>query len=427
MSKKISWLVLILLFFTTACDGGLLPEITTPPPSIGAPVPQSGSGILEVAYIDSGDGEIHTWTQENGSKPITGEGGVQGVRISGDGKYIAFVGSDGGLYFLEPGVDTQEANVLITPDYLSGLMASSGTPPKITQFDFIPGKPIIMLNIKVAEGNGGLDLYEVSVDDSSPRPVRVNAPGQGGQTFFSPNGDWFVLTLPNELLLSSTNNTNPVALFNDLPPYLGIGGREGSDIVWESDSSSFYTVMPTYKDNKLYGTSTVWQVSVPNTTGSAPKPVTDSKFEFVAQLFHPVYISPRGTNVVYLVDYGDLVDYRIANKEGFSTFITYQKDKIGFLGWIPAPKTSKEDSKCFGYWQEHPEWPLLACQGVPAGNLTNKQLLSSQYLQWVDENRFLYISTDSILIFKVRDTNTEIDVGPIITSSNLPVFDFTHP
>ena len=416
MCKRISWFVTLLFLFTTACGEIPLPD----PPSTATPTaaPPSLPPGSEIVYIDSG-GNIVMWTQTNTPVQLTTSGGVRGVRISSDGKYVAYVDGTGALLVLEPGPPLSTPRQLITTDYLKRLSSSVDTQPEIEEFYFIPKKSEIMLVIKVTRDIGGEDIFKVDAKDPNPLPVRMFAPGMCGGMHFSPDGEWFVLTLQNEMLLSRTDGTKSTTLFDNFPLSLGLGGRGGPDVVWEDNSSAFYVETPTFIDGKLYETFTVWQVSV-----QSPTPV--SKYVFTAQLFHPAYLSLRGTRVLYVFDQGDLDDYRLDNNGTVSSYFTYPHGQVGFLGWRP-PALSETDSACFAIWQNTPPVLKLVCPGNSIQDLTNSQLPFVSSFRWADAQRFLYVTANNLLVLQmVGSTTTPLGAISINPNSSLPVFDFIH-
>jgi hypothetical protein len=192
--------------------------------------------------------------------------------------------------------------------------------------------------------------------------------------------------MANELLLTRSTGLDleTVSLFDDFPAYLCVGARGGPEIVWSDDSTGFYAITPYYdpEDDILYGESMLWWVTTP---GGSRNPV----FHFMSQLFQPAYISPLGQRVIYLIDYGDMVNMMIASEGIQQVLMTYQRDSAGFINWRPAPPGGDEDSSCFVFWQDNLETPFLECLNQLIAPLTENPIFRHDLLQWVDEARFL--------------------------------------
>jgi hypothetical protein len=146
----------------------------------------------------------------------------------------------------------------------------------------------------------------------------------------------------------------------------------------------FYVAVSTFDKGILYGESTIWWIPVSN-------PVPVKKFTFLAQIFQPRCISPNGSQVALLIDYGGTGSLAVTEGGEPREFLTYSTDKIGLYGWAP-PVPGASDSECLVYWQEDPLLPSLMCALQSKGLLTNAPVSYPNLLRWVDSSRFLYVT-----------------------------------
>lgn len=430
MTKNI-FFVSVFLIMVAACDAGVSApsgEVSASP-AITQTAAEPPVTTFTVVFVGA-DGFIREWT-DGEEKQLPLGGNVQGVQISSDGRFIAYV--RGGELFV---FDRQHPDILhntprIDQGYLLNLNHSGDMLPEITDFYFITYRDDsnivhhdLIVNVLITPAPGGMDIFRVSADDDDALPSRLFAPGEGGRITPSPNGRWLVVSMPNELLLTRSTGLDleTVALFDDFPAYLCIGARGGPDIVWSEDSTGFYIVTPYYDSNNdiLYGESMLWWVE-------ASSGDRFSKFHFVSQLFQPAYISPLGQKVIHLIDYGDMVNMMIAGDGYQEVLMTYQRDSAGFISWRPAPPGGEEDSSCFVFWQEDFRWPYLRCLNQEIVQLTENPILRHKLLEWVDSERFLYVSgmdANAALYLDKLGDNPALLIGPIYVHPKLPPYDY---
>lgn len=428
--KKTIFLIALLLFMLPACDVPDLPA--TAIESSNAPlVPDSTLSRMTVVYVGE-EGYIWKW-EEGAYTRLEVTDNAQGVQISSDGRWIAYV-RGGELFVFDLQNPTAHHNKpRMDFGYLMNLNPNAIELPRINDFYFITYHDDdgvlhhdIIVNVLVTSGTGGMDVFRVSADDDNSLPSRLFAPGEGGRISPSPDGRWLIVSMANELLLTRSRgfDLETRSLFDDFPAYLCLGARGGPDIVWEEDSTGFYVVTPHYDPDSgtLFGESTLWRVSVPDGQRS---PV----FHYMAQLFQPAYISPRSRQVIYLIDYGDMVSMMYAQDEGVEVLMTYQRDSAGFIGWAPAPRGGADDSSCYVYWQNEREWPFMACIGQPIYQLTENSIFRHDLLRWVDENRFLYVNglePDYTLYLDHRNSDIPSQlISRVHVDPHLPPYDFT--
>jgi WD40-like Beta Propeller Repeat len=413
------------LFFLSACDT-LSPIMPTATPTLTQTVTP-----LTVVYIGA-EGYIWIWIDGVGSTQLPLDGNVQGVRISSDGKWIAYVrGGELFVFDLEH-PDIKHNQPRIDRDYLSSLNSSGTFEPQITDFYFVTylddNQMVhhdLIVDILVTKQTGGMDIFRVSADDDNSYPSRLFAPGEGGEISPSPDGRWLVVSMANELLLTRSTGVDlkTISLFDDFPPYLSLGARGGPDIVWSDDSSGFFVVTPRYDPHTetLYGESVLWKVTAPD---GNPNEV----FHYTAQLFQPAYISPKGEKVIYQIDYGDMVSMMYVQGGVEQVLMTFQRDGAGFISWVPAPADGTEDSSCYVYWLGQRDWPFLACVNQPIAQLTDNSIFRDDLLRWVDENRFLYVnglaSSYKLYIDDRRSDTISRSISTIEIDPILPPYDF---
>jgi hypothetical protein len=422
MQKRILLPLVVTLVAAVSCTPGLFdPVVTATLPASETPTPVPPEDPLEIAYINT-DGKVWLFQEGIGPRPIMfDQQNALGVQISDDGEIVAYINALGELLAIDLTDGTPIQRTLIDSSYLSSLSGDSQPKAYIQDFKFIPNKPELILTIHLYDGVGGSDNFWVDAGHLHPVPSRLFAPGQGGTVTYSPDGNWFVISRPDELILSPESVVQARRIFDEYPPYVGLGSRNGPSVVWTEDASGFYTAAPIYNNNgELLGKSGIWWV---------PMPGDDQQlvFDYFAQLYHQAYISPLGQQVIFLTEYDNLVDLSIARRGFQQVFITYPKAAIGFVGWAPAPENGEEDSHCFVYWQDQPDQPTLVCDGISMSDLASRPVYDLRSIRWIDDDQFLYLSPlngqyDLVLEQINQPGNT---VAQVQVNARYPCYDYS--
>jgi hypothetical protein len=422
MRLRLTTLLLLSMLFTTACvyalDGEVEANVNNPIGTGGETIPVQPRSV-RIVYIDVNRNiALYDDANKGFSTEVMG-GNVIGLQLSDDGRYIAYVILGDEVWVKDLLDRARPVYPLINSQFLARLQTDPNTTPRIAGLAFIPNQPFLLVAIQVTGGPGGTDVYRVDVSNPDSVPARILPPGQAGVMHYSPNGDWFVLSLPNELVLSSDSFIDAIQLFDDYPPFLALGSRGGPDIVWAEDSTHFYVSAPIYQDGTLMGASRLWRVAVPGGGLTA-------EFDYVAPLFHRAYVSPRGTRVAIVFEAENMLEITIARDDGQRVFLTYPITAAGFIGWRPAPENSRLDSECFVYWLEEPLAPSLACDDGSHGPLVPSRILEIQSFRWVDSDRILYRNEANHLIYQDVNLNVIADIDNLFNPTILPGFDFSR-
>ena len=202
-------------------------------------------------------------------------------------------------------------------------------------------------------------------------------------------------------------------MVDGVPYLLGFSAHRGPDIVWKSDSSEFYFVVPVYDNKKNYVGQKLSRVPVQG------KP--EDMFTFFGLPFNESYISNDGTRVAVLVYDGTLTNLHIITSKGDLTYIS--DTGIGFLGWNP-------DSTHVVVWEnDQPTNPFMedvSYIGAPLQLLTNLPGQNINSFEWVTQNCFIYtISKMDILAYYIKEPDAANDSNVMIASNaQLGKYDF---
>ncbi len=234
--KGIFFIITILMVFSTACaisGTGAAPAATpiiitatpegaadmdvflTQTAAVGSTaVPEAHSlpSSLRLVYTDT-SGNLFSWTQADGIRPLLASGDILGARLSDDGQWAAFTRSNDYLHFSlwVIGFDGSGERQLLTEDQLFALKNNAdavGVEPFI--FSWVPGSHTIAFNTSPKfEGPGLLvndDLHLVNADTGAFSTLLT--PGNGGVFYFSPDGSQIALVTPENISLINADGSN---------------------------------------------------------------------------------------------------------------------------------------------------------------------------------------------------------------------------
>jgi hypothetical protein len=226
----------ILLVFSTACAiGGTAPAPAATPIIITAtsegpadpgvfltqtaavmptsvPEPHTLPPTLRLVYTDT-SGNLFSWTQANGVRPLLASGDILGARLSDDGLWVAFTRSTDYLHFSlwVIGFDGAGERQLLTPDQLFALKNSAdavGVEPYI--FSWVPNSHTIAFNTSPKFEGPGLmindDLHLVNAETGAFSTLLT--PGNGGVFYYSPDGTQIALVTPQNISLINADGSN---------------------------------------------------------------------------------------------------------------------------------------------------------------------------------------------------------------------------
>jgi len=177
----------------------------TASPVVTEPTPTSNPTVLRVVYFKGG--HVMLWTEGKGSRQLA-EASFEQVRISDDGQVIAYLGynsaGNAGAYgVFAVDADGTNQRLLVGQDYLRNIPSAE----RIVSFDFAPASHTLYFV------TDQYDLHRVNA--TSGAPATVFGSGKGGLFSFSPNGQWMVLSHPDELVLARPDGTEAHVVFKN--------------------------------------------------------------------------------------------------------------------------------------------------------------------------------------------------------------------
>jgi hypothetical protein len=342
---------------------------------------------LKVAYIL--DGNIWLWDASPSADQLTSDGDAVQVKISDDGIVIAYqrgqslwaVNANGSSPQLL--VDIVSYATPILPERGAGLTLF------LDQFEFQPNthwiyfttswggeKPIIPSN----------DLHHVNADSPIPN---ILLDKDGGNITFSADGNLLVLASLTSIKVIHADGSRMVTALSY--PVISMIEDYIPQVVWLSDGTGFYTV-------------------IPNNNGEKSKYLfVSSERSFSAQLAEyeglAAVISPDGLKVAY----ADLVDttfnlHVIEVSTADTIIASYERAPLLIpWGWSP-------DSKLVVFSNAHPMLLLTAGIGIPPSPLT--EAISPYSLRWIDAEHFIFFRKGDLLIGQINNPETiSIDSG----------------
>ena len=157
-------------------------------------------------------------------------------------------------------------------------------------------------------------------------------------------------------------------------------------MVWLSDSSGFYTVIPASDP-----------VAKPGQKARFLYVAADGSFtaqlaEFATadiRISQPL-IAPNGSKVAYAVQNEKTLELHVIDASTADVIIASHPDALDLRPWAWSL-----DSSHVVYWTGNPALPMVAGINIPSAPAVDS--LTGYSLTWVDASRFLYITTDGEL------------------------------
>ena len=341
----------------------LVPSTPTPMPITTAPTPKLTG--LRVVY--SRDGYIMLWAEGQGTQQLP-EASPDRLRISDDGRMIAYLARDqsGADCLYAVGVNDARPRLLMGQEYLSKLQPAATT---IGDFAFVPASHTLYVV------TDRYDLHRMSAEVGLPSAVLPAA--QGGFFSFSPDGVWITLYHPNELTLIRSDGTHQRAVLAYPEDYQFT--MMGPEVVWEPDSSGFYTVAASGPQGTLEN-MTVWFISA---AGDATRLMSYTGP-------YGSHLAPNGRLVGYAAYQNEPIDVHIVGADGkdstYGAFASQAYPAFKFMGWAPDSGRFVLDLSADGRLSV----PHLCALGEQPVRLADTD--EAYPIAWVDPQRILFIS-----------------------------------
>lgn len=356
-------------------------------PATDSPSPEPQAGLLRAAYFS--DGYVTLWTEGAGSVPLA-EASTELVRISDDGQVIAFPGSDpqGNYGIFTVDADGSNLRLLVGQDYLQAIQPAA----EVVQMDFAPASHMLYFV------TDQYDLHRVNAAGGE-NAVSLFGANAGGFFSFSPDGQWMTLYHPNELVLTHPDGTGARTAF----PYPADFSYTmmGPQVIWEQDSAAFRIFSVTGSQ------ATVWRVPVTS------DPIT--LFAYTGP--YGANLSPDGNKLVYLYFQHEPIDVHVVDQNGqdvvFGNYSSTDYANLDLMGWRPDSQSFLLNLSDDGRLQN----PWLCTPGGQPVKLTDTKYAYA--IQWVDAQRFFFISEVDLRLQSVGQPSVVIDT---IHSSG---YDFT--
>lgn len=376
-----------------------LPPVS--PSETNAPSPFPG---LTITYIL--DGNAWLWDGITPNRQLSNDGEATRVIISDDGKIIAYQRGQS-LWVVNPTgsfpqmlVDIPAYGAPILPERGAGLTLF------INQFEFQPNTHWIYFTTAWGGNKPGIqsrDLHRIQVDDPMPQAVLTQ---DGGSITFSDDG--ILLALASETNIKVAHADGSTLLTALSYPVISNKTDYIPQVVWISDGSGFYTVLP-------------------NDTGGKSKYLfVSSEGLFSAQLSEfdgsiPL-ISPDGLKVAYVEQTASGFSLHIVEASNVDTTIATYENAPMLIPWHWSP-----DSNYVVFSNAHPVLLLTAGIGIPAFPLTES--VSPNSLRWIDNDHFIFFREGKLLIGEINNPDTIlIASGFLKDGENINSYDFAiHP
>jgi hypothetical protein len=339
---------------------------------------------LRLVYTDT-SGNLYSWTQADGVRPLLASGDILGARLSDDGLWAAFTRSTDYLHYSlwVIGFDGSGERELVTQDQLMALKNHAdavGAEPYI--FSWIPGSHTLAFNTSPRfEGPGLLvndDLHLVNAETGALSTLL--APGDGGIFYYSPDGSQIALVTPENISLinaDGSNRRNNVLVYDPVLTYSEYQYYAAPQ--WSSDGSFLRVAIPPQASLDNPGEmTTLWHLPTDGSAAGVAGHVLTAPLTSVT-------ISPDLGWIAYQSTIGDGSDNRRdlhINTITGSNDVIYASGEVNLDTWAP-------DSVHFVYTDRASSQTRYANKDggevllIPAGTVMN--------MHFVDEFTYIYL------------------------------------
>jgi hypothetical protein len=390
----------------------------TLPPVVAAPGPAQGSAV--VAYVQ--DGDLWVWSEATGqSQVLIDSGDVIRVELSDDGQLAAFVRHsyrDKQSALWAVGRDGSSPRELISGVALRALLNAAETESaEFTQLAWIPTSHRLLYSPAAfaVEGQGGgaqRGVYMVDADSSAQ--AQLASAETSAEFVASPDGGHVAMVTPTGLSFYSFEGGR---LRRDALTYpaKGVPLAVTPWGVWTQDSSAFLIAAPVETGTSTFDTLTIWRVPVEGAQSQALITVNNSNPQVIfapdgsnaAMVLQGVTVERTDSATALFLDgLGGLFAPRLAGREvAAATFFVPLPEDIGPLAppretsvllpvWSPGGDAYVFDGKSLR--QLYRLCPN-ASQMIEVCGTAISIPLESGGVEWLDGNRFLYVTNPAQL------------------------------
>jgi hypothetical protein len=401
----------------TADAQGSPPETQAPP---GATQPPIAPDVLRIAFNDGNN--LKLWTEGVGVTTLYTGDRVEKLVLSDDGHVVAFTTSSTdwqftGLWAAQTdGSSVQQLVDAPTMNAFNTHPTALGATP--SQLAFIPGTHTLAFNTRLTFEGPGLILQDdlrLLDADTGVLSTLLDV-GQAGMFYYSPDGSQIALTTPTNISLIDVDGSNRRDDVLTYPAVITYSEYQWYSLPrWWPDGSQLSVVIPSEDPMARNASMTIWNIPIDGTPSTSIGTYTTDLALFDSDSL----ISADMSMVAYAQRVGNpqdnTWDLHIAELNGASD-VVFATGNLRFVSWSP-------DSNWFVYTEDQEYkvaqvgdgvWPLA--DHPPARDM-----------EWIDENRFIYISgsTGSWDLRMGSFSWASIQIGTS-TSDYLPAFDFSN-
>jgi hypothetical protein len=394
------------ILLTRACLSTPVPTeppistVSISPSATATALPAQLAGLKIACILND---NVWLWDGAAPARQLTSDGDAAQVKISDDGAVIVYqrgqslwaVNADGTSPRLL--VDVVSYGIPILPELGAGLTLFLG------QFEFQPNthwvyfttawggeKPIIQSR----------DLHRVNADAPTPQMLLDR---DGGTVTFSTDGNLLALASLTSIKVVHADGRGLVTALSY--PIISTMVDYIPQVVWLSDGTGFYTVIP----NDDGGKSKYLFVSAGG--------------NFSAQLAEyngliPPIISRDGLKVAYVDHIADSFNLHVIEASTTDTIIASYEGAPFLVPWSWSP-----DSKLVTFSNAHPMLLLTAGIGIPPSPLT--EAITPYSLRWVSADHFIFFREGELLIGQIENPNTIHIASGFSNQADTRYYDFT--
>lgn len=397
---------------TLAAAGAGAPESTSPPTAEEAPQTNpvgscANTGQLNLAYVK--DGNVWLWVEGGAKSQLTSTSDAQDVRISQDGCRIAYARAVANPLY-DPNVEfptdpTLNELWVVSSDgsgnqKLAGaeFFATLPSPPDnlglgLYLFEWQPGTHTLAFSTQVL-GFGLIPSTDIHLVDANTTSLTTLLPGgQGGEFFFSPDGQQIAFSTPTSVNVINVDGSNLRANLITFPFVLTYSEYAYYPPVhWSPTGNGLMVAVPPEDGlaapvDGIYPETSLWFIPLDGTPAFEAGAI--QTVWFVTQ---EVQFSPDNGRIAYIRQYGELeaglMELVIALSDGSNESLEIEIREIMFGDWAP-------DNSQFIYYYTDPDLHLFLgnvnnANVAPISTLTAFVAASAE-VEWVQDSTFILL------------------------------------
>ena len=364
------------------------PQVTEPPaPLATTEIPAETPAALQVVYVK--DGNVWLWVEGASARALTASGNVVRVALSGDRAVVAFqrnvddyhaelwaVNADGSGERLLVGVSDFDS---FDPD--KRLEYSLSLLPQ--RIAWVPGTHTLAYNTRQTFEGPGMGMFDdlrLVNADSGEKTTLLSA-GQGGEFYYSPNGQSIAVVTPTMISLVNADGSNRRQVL-DYPLVVTYSEYQYyAHPLWAKDSSLLRVAIPPAEAlSQPPQPTTLWTIPMDGAPATQLASLVAAPF-FGAE----VALTPDLARMAYLREVGQPEENRrelhLANVDGSGDALYLEGKFLSFSTWAP-------DSAYFLFSYGEPLQYYLGADGGSSTPIPGGQDI--QHLRWIDNERFVF-------------------------------------